>query len=306
VTAFAELLAQLRKRRGLTQAQLARLLGWDPTYLSRLETGQRRLRSRDQILSIAAVLALDRFDADALLRSARFAPVLESPVPHPDVLRQEERLRGRLAKLDRLLDLMVDLDVLIADNCALTDLLGGEDSFARLMESFLLRICVVLDSELRTVYRACIILPDETSDYMHIRYHVGLSDESVRERRFAYTAGSGGELKPEMGLAGLVYVTRQTQLVRDVQSDPRYVRLDKRGLTPYKSLICAPLVVQGGCLGVLSIDAAQDVFDETIDPQIVCLLAKRIGILLVARRAGAQPAPQDAGGEAPDSIVNVA
>jgi transcriptional regulator with XRE-family HTH domain len=75
---FGELLRAYRKRRGWTQVTLALRVGYDPSYISRLES-DGNLRSppkREVVLRIAKALGLNREETDNLLLSAMYAPDL--------------------------------------------------------------------------------------------------------------------------------------------------------------------------------------------------------------------------------------
>lgn len=68
---FAELVLALRKRRGFSQKQVARLGGISPGYIGLIERGERGLRpSRDKVISIADGLRASDAERTALLRAA--------------------------------------------------------------------------------------------------------------------------------------------------------------------------------------------------------------------------------------------
>src|ERR687886_47386 len=71
---FAELLRQARLRRGLSQRALARASHINPAIVSRLESGDRGPSGPEQVRALAAALALEPAQADALLASAGFWP----------------------------------------------------------------------------------------------------------------------------------------------------------------------------------------------------------------------------------------
>jgi len=70
---FGELLAQYRRRAGISQARLARMIHADHSTISRLESGSRG-PSRQMVLAIARALSLSNQERDKLLLSARYAP----------------------------------------------------------------------------------------------------------------------------------------------------------------------------------------------------------------------------------------
>ncbi|HLI28154.1 MAG TPA: helix-turn-helix transcriptional regulator [Chloroflexota bacterium] len=71
---FARLLRQFRERAGLSCNELARLVAVDPSYISRLERGEREPPRRLVVERLAAVLALPPFERDRLLVSAGYTP----------------------------------------------------------------------------------------------------------------------------------------------------------------------------------------------------------------------------------------
>ncbi|HLI51007.1 MAG TPA: helix-turn-helix transcriptional regulator [Thermomicrobiaceae bacterium] len=70
---FSDLLGIFRRRADLSQTALANLIGVIPSYMSRLESGERE-PDRDVVIMIGHVLGLHRLDRAALLLSAGYAP----------------------------------------------------------------------------------------------------------------------------------------------------------------------------------------------------------------------------------------
>ncbi len=75
---FPEVLADYRKRSGLSQSDIARRAGLSASYVNRLESGDRQPNSRDLVLGLAKALSLSPDDTDRLLLSARYARESES------------------------------------------------------------------------------------------------------------------------------------------------------------------------------------------------------------------------------------
>lgn len=71
---FAALLRQFRDRAGLSCNELARAVGIDPSYVSRLERGEREPPRRPVVERLAAALQLGLEDQDRLLVAAGYAP----------------------------------------------------------------------------------------------------------------------------------------------------------------------------------------------------------------------------------------
>lgn len=72
-TAFGRMLRELRKDRYLSQSRVAHFAGFDHSYVSRLESGDRD-PSREAVETIARVLRLSGPDTDELLMAAGFMP----------------------------------------------------------------------------------------------------------------------------------------------------------------------------------------------------------------------------------------
>lgn len=71
---FASLLSRYREACDLAVNELARRAGVDPSYISRLERGERRPPSRLVVVRLAATLGLDPLATDCLLVAAGYAP----------------------------------------------------------------------------------------------------------------------------------------------------------------------------------------------------------------------------------------
>lgn len=69
--AFANLLADLRKSRGLSKADLAKRAGVDPSSITRFEQGSRA-PERDTVIDLANAMVLPMMDRDRLLAAAGF------------------------------------------------------------------------------------------------------------------------------------------------------------------------------------------------------------------------------------------
>lgn len=71
---FGPLLHRLRTQQGLSMNGLARAVGCDPSFISRLERGEREPPRRVIVGTIAKALDLPAADADRLLLAAGLAP----------------------------------------------------------------------------------------------------------------------------------------------------------------------------------------------------------------------------------------
>ncbi|MCL4545348.1 MAG: helix-turn-helix domain-containing protein [Chloroflexi bacterium] len=72
--AYGELLAQFRRRADLSQRALAKAVGVDPSYINRLEHGERQPPASDLTRALAAALKLDPTETDVLVFSGGGLP----------------------------------------------------------------------------------------------------------------------------------------------------------------------------------------------------------------------------------------
>ena len=101
---FQELLVAHRKTQRLSQSELARRAGVSPSYINRLERGERDLPSRKVAQAIADALDLEADDRNLLLLTGGYAPE-----PDP-VLEREYRLLGLVTEFLHS-DAVTDRDV---------------------------------------------------------------------------------------------------------------------------------------------------------------------------------------------------
>jgi transcriptional regulator with XRE-family HTH domain len=74
VSEFTEYLFKLRERSGLSQYELAKRAGINPTHLNRIEKGERNPPKRNTIFNISEVLGLNRKERTELFIKAGYAP----------------------------------------------------------------------------------------------------------------------------------------------------------------------------------------------------------------------------------------
>lgn len=72
---FGLLFQKYRKRAGISQKELAQILGLDPSYLCKIERKQRLPPSRAVAIEIAEALELNQEETDQLLISANYQPL---------------------------------------------------------------------------------------------------------------------------------------------------------------------------------------------------------------------------------------
>ena len=97
--AFATLLKEYREAAGLSQNALGRRVDINPGTINRLETAEREPTGRDQVLTLARGIGLDREQTDRLVAAAGFAPTAYDAVglADPTLI----RIAGFLGSPDR-------------------------------------------------------------------------------------------------------------------------------------------------------------------------------------------------------------
>lgn len=101
-TTFGDALRQARSARRVSQNRLADRAGFDHSYVSRLESGER-WPSRDAIDAIAAALELTRSQHDTLLLAGGFAPSWATRRTIQDVVAERCRQTARWGVQDHSL-----------------------------------------------------------------------------------------------------------------------------------------------------------------------------------------------------------
>jgi transcriptional regulator with XRE-family HTH domain len=71
---FGTLLGRLRQQAGYSQKGLAASMGWDQSYLSKIENGHRKIPSREMVIALARRIRLSQEDTDQLLLGAQYQP----------------------------------------------------------------------------------------------------------------------------------------------------------------------------------------------------------------------------------------
>ena len=114
---FGKILRQYRKRAGISQSELAKRIGADNSYISRVERGERAVTSRDKVILLIKVLKLNDHNANTLLLIGGYAPInknmsiskdpvlgLIADIIQDDRISEEELspLKGYAKLLDRL------------------------------------------------------------------------------------------------------------------------------------------------------------------------------------------------------------
>jgi|SRR5579884_1232541 len=111
---FGSLLRSYREKAGLSQSALARRAGLDPSFVNRLESGQRSAE-RSVAQKLVDALDLGHAESDRLLAASGYLPAaFEVIFQDPDLyslirsLADEQMSRTRLAALHGAMDLLED------------------------------------------------------------------------------------------------------------------------------------------------------------------------------------------------------
>lgn len=119
-TPFSEKLKFIRIEKGISQAAAAEGADFDKSYVSRLESGERK-PTRDSIMYLSESLGLTADETDQLLMSAQFMPVQPNSLLHEPKLAQIDDLLGMVSNpkdkqtaREHILDVIAVLKGLIA------------------------------------------------------------------------------------------------------------------------------------------------------------------------------------------------
>jgi transcriptional regulator with XRE-family HTH domain len=77
---FNKILAELRKKSGLSQSELARLSKVSPDHIAKIEQGRRKPPKKKNLIKIINALNLSEEDRDKLLSSAGYSSRLREPL----------------------------------------------------------------------------------------------------------------------------------------------------------------------------------------------------------------------------------
>jgi len=140
---------------------------------------------------------------------------------------------------------------------------------AQLESPGLYRAILMKTAELAGAEQASLMIFDETSQELSIKCVKGLNEKIVQNLR----------VKPGQGIAGLVFETGRSLLVKNVDQDPRFTER-QRARYKTKSLICVPLKIDQRKIGVINLtDKTGDGFDEN-DLRLVESIASHASVAL--------------------------
>jgi transcriptional regulator with XRE-family HTH domain len=104
-TRFGQLLRQFRKRAGISQRQLAERADIDTSYISKLESGERVVSSRDLALELSAILNLTPEETDLWLLAAGYASPRLQQLGAPLIANLIQRSRSTFGATDESTEL---------------------------------------------------------------------------------------------------------------------------------------------------------------------------------------------------------
>ena len=140
---------------------------------------------------------------------------------------------------------------------------------AQLESAGLYRAILMKTAELAGAEQASLMIFDEASQELSIKCVKGLNEKIVQNLR----------VKPGQGIAGLVFETGRSLLVKNVDQDPRFTER-QRARYKTKSLICVPLRIDQRKIGVINLtDKTGDGFDEN-DLKLVESVASHASVAL--------------------------
>ena len=140
---------------------------------------------------------------------------------------------------------------------------------AQLESAGLYRAILMKTAELARAEQASLMIFDEASQELSIKCVKGLNEKIVQNLR----------VKPGQGIAGFVFETGRSLLVKNVDQDPRFTER-QRARYKTKSLICVPLRIDQRKIGVINLtDKTGDGFDED-DLKLVESVASHASVAL--------------------------
>lgn len=260
VSAFGSLVSSLREiqvgeQAGLEELAAGRCWFTDETYpilrmgfpetVHALHSFPILLRNR-----LAWVLQVynTRIDSDA-------AGMLEAYCRHLSVILESALARQEIQESKSVLSVVTDFNLAI----------GSELESKGLYKAILSKTADLVQAE-----QASLMIFDETSQELSIKQVKGLNEKIVQSLR----------IKPGEGVAGFVFETGRSLLVKNVDEDPRFSER-QRARYKTKSLICVPLKINQRKIGVINLTdkANSEGFDEN-DLKLVESIASQASVAL--------------------------
>lgn len=136
----------------------------------------------------------------------------------------------------------------------------------KLLDMILYFISSNLTKQKENFHRVAIFIPDKNSKHLRIYRAMGYSAEGVTKLR----------LPISNSFAGQVFRTGKPLNSGQVQKEKIYLKIPETK-TEYKSLVCVPIIVNGECRGVLSMDGKQSNSFDLDDADYLRYFAGLIG-----------------------------
>jgi GAF domain-containing protein/type II secretory pathway predicted ATPase ExeA len=139
--------------------------------------------------------------------------------------------------------------------------------------------------ETREVYR---LVVQKLNEYFKVEAgSLLLHDEATGELVFVMTLEGGEEklfgrrLPPDAGVAGHVARTQQVYITNDAENDPRHYKLSGEGAEfVTRNILCAPMVIKDGTIGVIELINKQDGPFTEQEAQRLAAIANIIGVAI--------------------------
>jgi sigma-B regulation protein RsbU (phosphoserine phosphatase) len=171
----------------------------------------------------------------------------------PSLLSMAEATQSasRPLELTELLTLMVEVSERINSTLDLDELMA--------------RIAEIVKRAIDFEVFAILLLNEKTQE-LRIRFSIGHPDELVRNLR----------IKVGEGIVGRVAKTRRSLLVNDVLKDPGYIQ----SLVPIRSELAVPLITKNRLIGVMDLESPRPDFFNDSHVSLLELLASRMALAL--------------------------
>lgn len=141
---------------------------------------------------------------------------------------------------------------------------------AHLESPGLYRAILMKTAELAGAEQASLMIYDESSQELAVKCVKGVNEKTVQSLR----------VKPGQGIAGLVFETGRSLLIKDVDNDPRFAKRQSGRRYKTKSLMSVPLKINQRKIGVINLaDKSADGFDEN-DLKLVESVASHASVAL--------------------------
>ncbi len=200
-----------------------------------------------------------------------------------------ENLRYKLEGKDILVRLDDSLLRLLPSLISATDV---DDEVHKLIKKVLRDVTKAFPKD---IPRGSLFRPDAPGEYLTLWEFNGAMDDESRVRKKFYIGSARSDVK--RGVAGEAFCAKELLVTRieEVANECKWkanreyyicFEPDEDGTfipyPPYRSFICAPIIVETACLGVLCFDSNNiSIFDNAEVQEMIQLLSRRIGSVLL-------------------------